>query len=92
MTLFFSGQFLTDSQMSSNIKDPDVDRVVFFFVFFFVLFFFFILLFFFYSIFSPMFSLLMNTLIRKVWRESFSSCDNITEDPTDELFGADADF
>lgn len=40
MTLFFSGQFLTDSQMSSNIKDPDVDRVVFVF-FFFVLFFFF---------------------------------------------------
>lgn len=39
-----------------------------------------------------MFSLLMNTLIRKVWRESFSSCDNVTEDPTDELFGADADF
>lgn len=35
MTLFFSGQFLTDSQMSSNIKDPDVDRVVFFFLFFF---------------------------------------------------------
>lgn len=30
MTLFFSGQFLRDSQMSSNIKDPDVDRVVFF--------------------------------------------------------------
>lgn len=90
MTLFFSGQFLTDSQMSSNIKDPDVDRVVFFF-FFFVLFFFFFF-FIFYSIFSPMFSLLMNTLIRKVWRESFSSCDNITEDPTDELFGADADF
>lgn len=78
MTLFFSGQFLTDSQMSSNIKDPDVDRVVFFLLF--------------YSIFSPMFSLLMNTLIRKVWRESFSSCDNVTEDPTDELFGADADF
>lgn len=80
MTLFFSGQFLTDSQMSSNIKDPDVDRVVFCFSFLF------------YSIFSRMFSLLMNTLIRKVWRESFSSCDNVTEDPTDELFGADADF
>lgn len=92
MTLFFSGQFLTDSQMSSNIKDPDVDRVVFFFCFFLCFVFLLHSSFFFYSIFSPMFSLLMNTLIRKVWRESFSSCDNITEDPTDELFGADADF